>query len=89
MKIDYEMIGLGIFCTVGFMQWFKNILKLDKDLSWVYATIMPIAGCIIGLLLSLDIPFIKISLPIVVGSQIGYEGFIQNFFERFKPKKAE
>lgn len=89
MKIDYEMIGLGIFCTVGFMQWLKNILVFNQKDSWIYAIIMPAVGCIVGILLSLDIPFIKIALPIVVGSQIGYEGFIQNFFERFKPKKAE
>lgn len=89
MEINYELIGLGIFCTVGFMQWFKNVLIVDKKLSWIYAFTMPVVGVSVGILLSLDIPFVKIALPIVVGSQIGYEGFVQNFLERFKPKKAE
>ena len=89
MEINYELIGLGIFCTVGFMQWFKNVLIVDKKLTWIYAVVMPAVGCIVAGLLSLDIPFVKIALPIVVGSQIGYEGFVQNFLERFKPKKVE
>lgn len=89
MEINYEMIGLGIFCTVGFMQWLKNVVKFGTDLSWIYSVIMPVVGVIVGVLLSLDIPFVKIALPIIVGSQIGYEGFVQNFLEKFKPKKAE
>ena len=87
MGINYELIGLGIFCTVGFMQWFKNILKVDQALSWVYAVIMPFVGIAVGILLSIDVPFIKLALPIIVGSQIGFEGFVQSFLERFKPRK--
>lgn len=87
MEINYELIGLGIFCTVGFMQWFKNIVKVDQALSWVYAIIMPFVGIVVGVLLSLDIPFVKLALPIIVGSQLGFEGFVQNFLEKFKPRK--
>jgi drug/metabolite transporter (DMT)-like permease len=87
MEINYELIGLGIFCTVGFMQWFKNIVKVDHALSWVYAIIMPFVGIVVGILLSLDIPFVKLALPIIVGSQLGFEGFVQNFLEKFKPRK--
>ena len=86
MEINYELIGLGIFCTVGLMQYLKNIIKFPKELSWIYAIIMPVVGIGCAFLLKIDNPYINLALPVIVGSQIGYEGFVQNFLERFKPK---